>query len=171
MIITSKNQKEPKWMLWLDIISTVLLIGLGLYLACSCGVQKPTTAERDSVRVEIHEHIIHDTVKVKLEPSIQIRETQDTVSVLRNDYAESEAAIRDGLLYHTLVTPDVQVFVPHTLTVHDTIKVASRTITEYVDVPRQPTKWENFLEICGWIFLGTILLAIAIIVLRICLHR
>lgn len=140
-------------------------------LTLSCGTSKPTIVVKDSVRVEIHERIIHDTAYFALQASEQSVITKDTISHLENEYAQTDAAIRGGLLFHSLVTTPKTINVPVTTIVHDTLRIEAKENTVYVDVPRQPTKWENFLEICGYILLGLVFLFFCFVVLRIILRR
>lgn len=141
------------------------IVILAFLAICSCAVQKPTV-QKDSVRVEIRERIVRDTVKVDLPPVIIEKETADTVSILESKFASSTAAIRRGLLYHSL-SAGGSVQVPVYVTVHDTTTLTQQAQTVYVDVPRRPTKWESFLEVCGWILLALAALAIACLLLKI----
>ena len=138
---------------------------LAILTLCSCAVPKPTVVQKDSVRVEIRERIVRDTVRVELPPVVIERETEDTVSVITAKYASSTASIRGGLLYHSL-SAGGSVEVPVYVTVHDTTVVQSQSQTVYVDVPRKPSKWESFLEVCGYFALGFVLLGIVILILR-----
>lgn len=150
----------------MEIVDTILLLLLGILLACSCGVQKPSIVVKDSVRVEIHERIVHDTAYFAIAPSEQSVVSRDTTSHLENEYAETDAAIRGGLLFHSLVTHPKTIQVPVTTIVHDTLKIEAKENTIYVDVPRQASKWENFLEVCGYILLGLVFLFFAFVVIK-----
>ena len=147
------------------------MLALAFLLATSCAVQKPQVVVKDSVRVEIHERIVHDTAYFSLQPSEQSVVTKDTTSHLQNAYAETDAAIRGGLLYHTLTTHTKTIEVPVTTVVHDTLRIEAKENTIYVDVPRQPTKWESFLEVCGFILLGLAALCLIGIILKFALRR
>ena len=70
------------------------------------------------------------------------------------------------MLYHSLVTHPKTIEVPVTTIVHDTLKIESKENTVYVDVPRQATKWENFLEVCGYILIGVVFVFFAFFVLK-----
>lgn len=134
---------------------------LGMFVAISslvsCGPTRPAAVVRtDSVRVEIRERIVRDTAFFQIPSASASVVTRDTVSVLRNDYAESEAAIREGLLHHSLTTTGKTIRVPVYVQVHDTLVVRERGEKEFVEVPRQPTRWEAFLEVCGWILIALV---------------
>ena len=156
MAAVNPEPNDPKWLVALDIAGAIILLALAVSLVVSCGVSKPQVVVKDSVRVEVHERIVHDTAYFALQPSQQDVTTKDTTSLLKNDYAQSYAAIESGFLHHTLETYQKTIKVPYEVTVHDTITVASKENTVYVDVPRQPTKWESFVEVCGYILLGLV---------------
>lgn len=153
------------------VIVYVIAIAFLLANMIACGAAKPTVVVKDSVRVEIHERIVHDTAYFALQPSEQAVMTKDTASHLENEYAQTDAAIRGGLLFHSLVTTPKTINVPVITIVHDTLMIEAKENTVYVDVPRQPTKWENFLEICGYILLVIVFLFSCYVVLRIILRR
>lgn len=169
MMTESRDPREPRWQLAAEIAATILMLLLGFLLAVSCGVSKPQVVVRDSVRVEVHERVVHDTAFFAISGDFQERTGKDTVSVLKNEYAQSYAAVEGGLLRHSLQTFPKTVKVPVTVTVHDTIRVESSTVTEVVEVPRQPTKWENFVEVCGYILLGVLALGIVALALKLAL--
>lgn len=146
------------------------LFGIAILLS-SCGTQKPVVTQQDSVRVEIRERVVRDTVSFTL-PAAYIEKTVlDTLSEIETEHAKSTAAIRGGLLYHSLTCEPDTVRVPVHTTVRDTTIVEKEGKTVYVEVPRQPTKWESFLEVCGWILLGAIALAVLCLILRTVLRR
>ena len=137
-----------------------------VYVLVSCGVQKPVVTHQDSVRVEIRERVVRDTVSFTL-PAAYIEKTVlDTLSVIEAEHAKSTAAIRGGLLYHSLTCEPDTVRVPVHTTVRDTTIVEKEGKTVYVDVPRQPTKWESFMEVCGYILLGIVTLAALLLILK-----
>lgn len=148
------------------VIVYVIAIAFLLANMIACGTPKPAIVVKDSVRVEIHERIIHDTAYFALQPSEQSVITKDTTSHLENEYAKTDAAIRGGLLFHSLVTTPKTINVPVTTIVHDTLRIEAKENTIYVDVPRQPTKWESFLEICGYILLAGLFIFFAVVVLK-----
>ena len=166
MTTASRDPRGPRWLTALYIAGWVFLLVLAFLLATSCGVGKPQVVVRDSVRVEVHERVVHDTAFFAISGDFQQKTSKDTVSVLKNEYAQSYAAVEGGLLTHSLQTFPKTVKVPVTVTVHDTIRVESSTVTEFVDVPRQPTKWEGFVEVCGYILLGVLALCIVALALK-----
>ena len=141
-----------------------------VYCLVSCGASKPVTAQiRDSVRVEIRERIVHDTAFFAISGDFQQKTSKDTTSLLKNEYAQSYAAVEGGLLTHSLQTFPKTVKVPVTVTVHDTLIVERQAETIVQEVPRQPTRWENFVEVCGFILLGLVALGIVALALKLAL--
>lgn len=137
-----------------------------VYVLVSCGVQKPVVTHQDSVRVEIRERVVRDIVSVTLPPVYIERTVKDTTSHIESEYAQSDAAIRGGFLFHSLTGAPKTIRVPVYKTVHDTTIIERQAQTVFVDVPRQPTKWESFLEVCGYILLGIVTLAALLLILK-----
>lgn len=134
----------------------------------SCGAyrhQPVVIAQTDSVRVEYRERIVHDTVTYTLPEIKASHVTDDTLSVLENDYAKSTAIVQDGMLYHDLQTKPTPLLIPvefpvHELTVSEK-KTEIRTVTK--EVEKELTKWQKFrMDIGGWT-LAALVLLIAII--------
>ena len=77
-------------------------------LMAGCAAKRVTSKniQQDSVNVEVIERIeyIADTVEVAIPYIIERVTTRDTVSLLENDYAISEAIIDGEFLTHTLQT-------------------------------------------------------------------
>ena len=170
MTTASREPREPRWRTALDIAGAVLLLVLAFLLVTSCGASKPVPATiRDSVRVEIRERIVHDTAYFAISGDFQSQTIKDTASHLQSDYAASDASIEGGLLHHSLRTFPKTVRVPVTVTVHDTLIVERQAETIVQEVPRQPTRWENFVEVCGCILLGLVALGIVALVLKLAL--
>ena len=140
---------------------TAILCGLALS-ACSPKVLPPVIEYRDSVRVEVHERLVHDTVSFEVPVIIEKNVTRDTASHLENAWAKSDASLIDGFLEHTLETKGQTVYIPVQVTVHDTVTVEklAETRTEYIE--RDLTEKEKRLirrgRAVGWVLA---LLAIA----------
>lgn len=149
-----------------DVFSLVALL-LGLCVAVwslvSCGPAKPVAVVRtDSVRVEIRERIVRDTAYFQLPAQSSSIVTKDTTSVIELDFAKSTASVRDGFLHHSLETKPETLEVPVYIPVHDTLRIEKKGDTIYIEVERQPTKWESFLEVCGWILIGIVGLLVVV---------
>ena len=96
---------------------------LVILTACCPKHYPPTVVYRDSVRVEVHERIVHDTVSFEVPVIVEKNVTRDTVSRLENAWAKSDATLQDGFLWHTLETKGQTVYIPITTIVHDTVTV------------------------------------------------
>lgn len=121
-----------------------VLAALGLSACCPKHYQ-PQVVYRDSVRVEIRERLVYDTVKVEVPKVVERIVTRDTSSHLENDWAMSDASVSDGFLSHSLETKPHTVYVPVAVPVHDTViveKEAQETIIEK-EVEKPLTWWQK----------------------------
>ena len=95
--------------------------------------------------------------------------TKDTVSVLENEYAKSEASVSDGLLSHSLETKPVQqpVEVQTKIVYRDSVFFKDVVVYETVEVEKELTGWQNFkMKMGGW-FLGILIILIVFAILYI----
>lgn len=136
-----------------------IFIVMAAVLLASCSHRVyPVTVVTDSVRVEYRDRVVKvvDTAFVEIP---QIKEdiiTVDTVSHLENQYAESYAAVADGMLYHSLYTKPQTIAKPVEVQVlvHDTIKVASSTNYVPVEVEVERVRYPKSY----WLMLGILFL-------------
>lgn len=139
---------------------TVIFLAL---CACSPKVLPPVIQIRDSVRVEIRDRIVHDTVSFEVPVIIERNMTRDTSSHLENDWAKSDASLVDGFLSHSLETKGQTVYVPVAYPVHDTLiveKEAQETIITK-EVERELTWWQKArLRGFWWLLAASLLLAL-----------
>lgn len=152
------------------LLAFVLLAILGqLFVGCSPRITPPAEI-RDSVRVEIRERPVHDTVYVDVPLIKEVNVTRDTSSHLENEYAMSDASISNGTLRHSLETRPHKIAAPVTITVHDTLTVEKKaeTIIKEVNVL---SKWQGFQIILGRVLGGLFLLIILMLVARAFLMR
>ena len=172
MEASTPNPKRPTPHSIFCWIAYAIAMACAIYCLVSCGVHKPViVSQKDSIRVEIRERIVHDTAYFTLPAQSSSIVTRDTTSTIELDFAKSVAAIRDGFLHHSLETKPKTIEVPVYIHVHDTTEVKIEGDTIYVEVERQPTKWENFLEVCGYILLGIVALCLIGIILKFALRR
>lgn len=135
----------------------ILLAILGnIFVGCCPRVIAPTEI-KDSVRVEIHERIIHDTVSFEIEKEVEKVVTRDTVSYLENTYASSEARVDGGFLYHSLESRPQTIYVPYTVEVHDTTTVEGHSETIIKEVEKNLTKWQVFSMVLGRVLGGLLI--------------
>ncbi len=136
----------------------VLSLGIILMLV-SCSpriVEKIVTEVRDTTIVEIHERIVHDTVKVEIPVIIENNVTPADSSHLENEYAVSDAYIKDGLLHHSLRTKGGTIEVPvdipvaDTTTTHNHYENHEDNHEKIKEVEKPLSKWKSFKLDCFW---------------------
>lgn len=126
----------------------------------SCGTIKhqPQIIYRDSVRVEVRNRIIRDTVTYELPVIIEKHVTDDTLSVIENDYARTAAVVHDGRLSHDLQIKPYRFEVPVYIEVADTSRVEKSVVTEtkIVEVEKELTAWQKFRLKAFWYLAGVV---------------
>lgn len=132
---------------------TIILASL---LCVACASARQVTPSENS-RVEIRTETIFqkDTVYLELPVIVEKIQTLDTISVLENRYAKSEAIVTDGVLVHSLATKPVKepVEVETKVVYRDSLVYVDKIIKETVDVVKPlsgPNKF--FLEFGKWVF-------------------
>jgi hypothetical protein len=117
----------------------------------------PQVFYRDSVRVEIRERIVHDTVKFEVPVIKEKNVTRDTSSHLENDWAKSDASLVDGFLEHTLETKGRTVYVPVTTIVRDTVTIEKEAVETIKEVKvEKPLSWSQRTKLGAfWWLLAT----------------
>ena len=138
---------DPRLLLWcLFIMSTVP----------SCCVCKKCPPQKDSVRVEYRDRIIHDTTTFTVEKEIEKIVTRDTSSHLENSWAKSDALVSEGFLHHSLESVPQIIKVPYEVVVTDTLIIEKLTEPQYVEKPL--TWWQRFRQDAFWWLTGGIIL-------------
>ena len=121
-------------------------------------------AKSDTVRIETRTETVFvtDTVVIERPQIVQQNVTTDTVSVLDNRYAHSEAAVSSGKLMHTLEAKPVKdsVEVQTKIVYRDSIQVVDRYLIEEVEVPAKLSVWQKFRMTLGSILLAVIALSL-----------
>ena len=105
--------------------------------------------------------------KIIVETRIETVYQKDTVSVLENDYAKSEASVSDGLLAHSLETKPVKqpVEVQTKVVYRDSVIVKDNVIVQTVEVEKPLTGWQSFKMTMGGWMLGIIIFLIVCVIL------
>ena len=131
--------------------------------ACSTVRQLPTVTDSTKVEVRVVEKVVRDTAWIELPAIVEKVQTLDTVSVLENKYAKSEASICSGVLAHSLEVKPVRepVSVETREIVRDSIVYRDRIQTQTVEVERKLNWWQSFKMKLGGI--AIILITIAIV--------
>ena len=144
---------------------TLVLFSL---LCVACGsVKQVTPTERVVAETRIETVYKTDTVLLEIPKIVEKVVTKDTVSVLENDYAKSQAVISDGLLAHSLETKPVQrpVEVQTKIVYRDSVIVKDNVIIQTVEVEKELTGWQTFKMKTGGFALGIIVLLIVCVIL------
>lgn len=123
------------------------------------------TTQQDSVRVVERFVEIKDTIRVEIpiEKESQVIPS-DSTSYLENSVAESTASVKNGLLSHTLNTKPVTLEkeVESQVVVRDSIVYKAVKTTDYIEVPRDLTWWQEAQMRGFWGLLALILVYAAI---------
>ena len=137
-------------------------------LCVACGsIKQVTPTERVVTETRIETVYQTDTVLLEIPKIVEKVVTKDTVSVLENDYAKSQAVISDGLLAHSLETKPVQkpVEVQTKIVCRDSVIVKDNVIVQTVEVEKELTGWQTFKMKTGGFALGIIVLLIVCVIL------
>jgi len=114
--------------------------------------------------VEVHTEVktIHDTAWVELPVIVERVATLDTVSVLENKYAKSEASVSGGVLTHSLATKPVRepVAVESREIVRDSIVYRDRIVREDIYIEKDLTFWQKLRMRLGSVTIVLIAFAI-----------
>jgi len=133
-----------------------LLLMVLVFFLPACSIFKPRVIEkikveyRDSIRTEIRDRIIHDTLKVPIPVEVEKIVTKDDSSHLENSVAVSDAYIKDGLLYHNLRTKPGTIDVPvsyevsDTTTTHEVVSNSEKEEAKIEYVEKKLTWWQKF---------------------------
>ena len=137
-------------------------------LCVACGSLKQVTpTERVVTETRIETVFKTDTMFLEVPHIVERVVTKDTVSVLENDYAKSQAVISEGLLAHSLETKPVQkpVEVQTKIVYRDSVIVKDNVIIQTVEVEKELTGWQTFKMKTGGFALGIIVLLIVCVIL------
>lgn len=143
------------------------------FLLMVAGCAAPRVAQeyqRDSVMVVVRDTMImRDTVvQVCIPEGYDKAVLPDTdTSRLRTQVAESEAFVKDGMLHHTLrnretVIP-IRMELPKAIHQERHYLLKERKVKEYIEVEKELSRWQRFLQSVG---LATIVTAVGWIALR-----
>ena len=143
-----------------------LILFAALCVACATARQA-APSEKIITETRIETVYKTDTVLLEIPKIVEKVVTKDTVSVLENDYAKSQAVISDGLLAHSLETKPVQkpVEVQTKIVYRDSVIVKDNVIVQTVEVEKELTGWQTFKMKTGGFALGIIVLLIVCVIL------
>ena len=132
---------------------TIFLVSL-LCVACA-SARQVTPLENTHVEVRTETVFQKDTVYLELPLLVEKVQTLDTMSVLENRYAKSEAIFADGVLVHSLATKPVKepIEVETKVVYRDSLVYVDKIVKETVEVAK-PLSGPNrfFLAFGKWAF-------------------
>lgn len=148
--------------------NTSLILLSAVCVACATSRQ---AAPSEKILVETRIETVYktDTVYLEVPKIVEKIVTADTVSVLENDYAKSEASVSEGLLAHSLETKPVKqpVEVQTQVVYRDSVIVKDNVIVQTVEVEKELTGWQSFKMAMGGWMLGLIIFMIVCVILYI----
>lgn len=148
--------------------NTSLILLSAVCVACATSRQ---AAPSEKILVETRIETVYktDTVYLEVPKIVEKIVTADTVSVLENEYAKSEASISEGLLAHSLETKPVKqpVEVQTQVVYRDSVIVKDNVIVQTVEVEKPLTGWQSFKMAMGGWMLGIIIFMIVCVILYI----
>ena len=135
-----------------------------LFLSVACSVTRQVTPrEQTTVEVRTNTVYVSDTVYVQLPAVSQSVETLDTVSVLENKYAVSEAQVSNGVLAHSLEVKPVRepAIVQKEIVYRDSVVLQQVNVDHYIEVPAELTPWQSFkIKLGGYAFALIVILIV-----------
>ena len=148
--------------------NTSLILLSAVCVACATSRQ---AAPSEKILVETRIETVYktDTVYLEVPKIVEKIVTADSVSVLENEYAKSEASVSEGLLAHSLETKPVKqpVEVQTQVVYRDSVIVKDNVIVQTVEVEKPLTGWQSFkMSMGGWM-LGIIIFMIVCVILYI----
>ena len=148
--------------------NTSLILLSAVCVACATSRQ---AAPSEKILVETRIETVYktDTVYLEVPKIVEKIVTADTVSVLENEYAKSEASISEGLLAHSLETKPVKqsVEVQTQVVYRDSVIVKDNVIVQTVEVEKPLSGWQSFKMAMGGWMLGIIIFMIVCVILYI----
>ena len=148
--------------------NTSLILLSAVCVACATSRQA-TPSEKILVETRIETVYKTDTVYLEVPKIVEKIVTADTVSVLENEYAKSEASVSEGLLAHSLETKPVKqpVEVQTQVVYRDSVIIKDNVIVQTVEVEKELTGWQSFKMAMGGWMLGLIIFMIVCVILYI----
>lgn len=137
-----------------------------LSLVVSCATPKVVLDQRDSTVIHIKDSIrFRDSLILVPVPQGEDKaKLPDTdTSFLQTSVAESEAFVKDGVLHHSLRNRSEAV-IPIRITIPERIRTEEKGLTRYlkqverIEVEKELSRWQRFLQGLGWTALIAIVL-------------
>jgi hypothetical protein len=140
-----------------------LMIPAMVAVMAGCGPARVVhESQKDSVSIIIKDTTIFrdSIIYVKVEAEQQVAVLPDTdTSYLATRYAESEAYVSKGQLYHSLRNKSeallpIETKIPITIHFESRSSIKNRHAVEVVEVEKQLSKWQRFIQMLGYGALG-----------------
>ena len=145
-------------------LPAVMLAAVILFGCCPC--RHLQSIQRDTVAVIIRDSIyLHDTTLLWSPPDESSQAVADTSSHLETSLAESDAAIIDGRLVHSIrnrcesIVP-INVTIPYKVHSESRESLSERAVVK--EVPRELTCWQVFFIRLGQICTACIFIYVAV---------
>ena len=143
-----------------------LVLFSALCVACATARQA-APSEKIITETRVETVFQTDTVFLEVPKIVEKIVTADTVSVLENEYAKSEASVSDGLLAHSLETKPIQqpLEIQTKIVYRDSVVFKDVVVYETAEVEKELTGWQSFkMKMGGW-FLGILIILIVLLIL------
>lgn len=131
---------------------------LAVMMASCAGTRELAEFQRDSVIVHVRDSVyLRDTVimwRIPPESGANTLQESDT-SFLSTNLAESRAFIENGRLHHTLRNRS-EAIIPIEVKIPERIRTEEKGLTRYlktverVEVEKELSRWQHFLQGLGW---------------------
>lgn len=137
-----------------------------LSLVVSCAAPKVVLEQKDSTVIHIKDSIrFRDSlILVPVPEGADKAKLPDTdTSFLQTSVADSEAYLKDGVLYHSLRNR-AEAVIPIRITIPERIRTEERGLTRYlkqverIEVEKELSRWQRFLQGLGWTALIAVVL-------------
>ncbi len=139
----------------------IIFAALGALSVLSCSPRIIQVPVRDTLTVTRTEVLRDTVVQFVLPEESAANTTRDTVSHLETKYAESDAAVSEGILRHTLKNKPTEIETKIVYRDKVTTEYKVREIPVTVEVPKAYTpRWVWW--VLGWAVLATALIALRI---------
>ena len=141
------------------------LVAVSIAIA-GCATPKVVQEQKDSTVIHIKDSIrFRDSlVLVPIPEGADKSKMPDTdTSFLQTSVAESEAFVKDGVLYHSLRNRSEAV-IPIRITIPERIRTEEKGLTLYlkqverIEVEKELSRWQRFLQGLGWTALIAVVL-------------
>ena len=144
-----------------------------LFLSVACSVTRQVTPrEQTTVEVRTNTVYVPDTVFIALPRIVEKVQTLDTVSVLENKYAVSEASVSGSVLKHSLEVKPVKepVAIKKEIVYRDSVVLQQVDVDHYIEIPAELTAWQSFkIKLGGYAF-ALIFILIVVAILYVMFH-